>query len=149
MFRCSSTSGCHSNPDDQNCTQRVLFQGFLKETKCSYESAVLFQFFVWVFVCLFFVFGLVWCLQVMEDYLKQRRKTFLFLSATQTEVGRSTATNPNTGRLLPSAPRLGQRASLALPAYLSQSCDHLSYQPAPMKALFLRFVSIGQLKVSL
>lgn len=50
-------SWCCSDSDDQTCTQMVLFQDLFKETtKCSYQSAILFQFFVWVFLCLFFLF---------------------------------------------------------------------------------------------
>jgi hypothetical protein len=93
------------------------------------------------FVCFFFFFGLAFA--IVQDYLKQRRKCSA-QSITQIDVGNSTAPYPYTGRLLPSALPLGQRTSFSFPHTV-----RLSYQTAPMKALFLRFLIVGQLKLSL
>lgn len=93
-----------------------------------------------------FCFCLSWFLQVVEDYLKQRRKSIV-QAITRIEVGKSTA--PNPGRLLLSVLPLGRRASLTLPAYFSQTSACLSYQSASVKAHFLRFLSIGQFKLPL
>ena len=92
-------------------------------------------------VCLLFFFGLVFA--IVQDSLKQRRKCWA-QSITQIDVGNSTAPYPYTGRLLPSALPLGQRTSFSFPHTV-----RLSYQTAPMKALFLRFLIVGQLKLSL
>ena len=60
-LQCSSTLGCCSGPDDQNCTQMVLFQELFKETT---KSAVLFClgfcFVLFCFVlCVLFLHGLI------------------------------------------------------------------------------------------
>lgn len=137
-----------SNSDDQTCTQMVLFQDLFKETtKCSYQSAILFQFFVWVFLCLFFLF--LWFGFCNSARLSQTKKKMQCTINHTNWCGQQHCPIPKhwQAATFSTAPWLEGKPSSS--SFSFPHTVHLSYEPAPMKALFLTFLIIGQLKLSL